>query len=185
MGKIDEVDKNVVADFEKSDRLPMPELEPLERIKNFDEVETGFTEAAVREEAKRCMECGCRDAHECKLRDYATVFGADQHRYKGVKRLFERDDSHAEVVYDSHKCIQCGNCVRLTEEVLGTSAMGFTGRGISARVKPAMDRKLKEVDGRDLEKLVENCPVGALTCQDDEVATLESCFKRPALPEFK
>lgn len=185
MGRIDEVDEIVVADFEKSDRLPMPELEPLERIKSFAEVETGFNEATVREEAERCMECGCRDAHECRLRDYATVSGADQHRYKGVKRLFERDDSHAKVVYDSHKCIQCGNCVRLTEEVLGTSAMGFTGRGISARVKPAMGRKLKEVDSEGLEKIVETCPVGALTCQDDEVATLESCFKRPALPELK
>ncbi len=185
MGKIDEVDQSVVAGFEKTERIPMPELDPLERIQTFDEVETGFSEADVREEAKRCMECGCRDAHECKLRDYATAFGADQHRYTGVKRLFERDDSHPEVVYDSHKCIQCGNCVRLTEEVLGTSAMGFTGRGISARVKPAMDRKLKEVTDQGMDTLVENCPVGALTLQDDEVATLESCFKRPAPPELK
>jgi len=180
MGKIDEVDQRVVEGFEKTDRVPMPELAPMERIKSFAEVETGFAEATVREEAKRCMECGCRDAHECKLRDYATLFGADQNRYKGVKRLFERDMSHAEVVYDSHKCIQCGNCVRLTDEILGTSAMGFTGRGITARVKPAMDRKLKDVNPEGFDRLVENCPVGALTRQDDRVATLEPCFKRPA-----
>ena len=57
--------------------------------------------------------------------------------------------------------------------------MGFTGRGISARVKPAMNRQLKDVSPEGLDRLVENCPVGALTLQDDPVATLEPCFKRP------
>ncbi|MBN1140947.1 MAG: FAD-dependent oxidoreductase [Deltaproteobacteria bacterium] len=179
MGKIQEVDPKVAAGFERAERAPMPELDPQERIRGFSEVETGFDPEAVRAEAQRCMECGCRDAHECKLRSYATAFGADQHRFGGVKRAFERDASHAAVVYDAHKCIQCGNCVRITEEILGTSAMGFTGRGITARVKPAMGRPLGAVDDRQIDRLVENCPVGALTRKDDRVATLEPDFKRP------
>ncbi|NLC69962.1 MAG: FAD-dependent oxidoreductase [Desulfuromonadaceae bacterium] len=182
MGRITEVDSRVAEGFDKVPRAAMPEREVEERIRGFAEVETGFSEAAVRQEAARCMECGCRDVNECRLRSYATEFHADQFHYRGLKRVYERDDSHAEVVYDAHKCIQCGNCVRLSEEILGTSAVGFTGRGISARVRPAMGRPLAEVDGKGIDQLVENCPVGALIRKDDRVAALEPEFKRPEPP---
>ena len=180
MGKIDKVDKNVAQGFDEIARIPMPELKPADRIKTFEEVETGFDPEVVREEARRCMECGCRDAHECRLRSYATAFDADQFQYIGVKRSYERDATHPDIVYETHKCIQCGTCVRITQELLGTSAMGFVGRGITARVMPAMGRDLVEVNGKGLEKIVENCPVGALTLKSAPVATLSPEFKRPA-----
>jgi len=157
----------------------MPEMRPEPRARCFDEVETGFDAEAVRAEAARCMECGCRAARECRLRTYATAFAAEQAKYTGRKRAFLRDASHSEIVYETHKCIQCGTCVRLTEEILGTSAMGFVGRGITARVQPALGRQLAEVDGRGIERIVEACPVGALTFKAAKVAALEPAFKRP------
>ncbi len=184
MGKIKQVNPKVAEGFDKTERIPMPELDPHERIKTFEEVETGFVAETAREEAKRCMECGCRDAHECRLRSYATAFDGDQFRYVGVKREFQRDESHDSIVHESHKCIQCGTCVRITQELLGTDAMGFVGRGIAARVEPAMGRKLVEVNGKGLEKIVENCPVGALTMKDDKVSVLSSVFKRPTSPSL-
>jgi formate dehydrogenase major subunit len=125
------------------------------------------------------MECGCRAAHECRLRTYAMAFAAAQDRFKGRKRQYARDDSHAEVVYETHKCIQCGTCVRLAEEIIGTSAMGFVGRGITARVQPALGRELAKVDCKGIEKLVEACPVGALTLKSARIAALDPEFKRP------
>jgi len=185
MGKIAEVDPKVAEGFDQEARAVMPEREVEERIHGFAEVETGFSEAAVRGEAARCMECGCRDVNDCRLRSYAAEFAADQFRYRGLKRVYERDASHDEVVYDSHKCIQCGNCVRFCEEVLGMAAVGFTGRGIGARVKPALGRPLGAVNGKDIDRLVKNCPVGALIRKDDPVAALEDEFKRPETPELK
>lgn len=179
MGNIATVDKKVAANFAKADRIHMPELEPKARAKSFDEVETGFVEADVREEAKRCMECGCRDAHECRLRSYATVFDAKQDKYTGVKREYQRDETHPDIVHEEGKCIQCGTCVRITEELLGTNSMGFTGRGITARVKPSMGKPLGMVNAKGLKQLVENCPTGALTFKSDKVRTLDSEFKRP------
>jgi formate dehydrogenase major subunit len=180
MGKLDEVPKQSVEKFEKTARRPMPHLDPRKRAKIFDEVETGFTPEMARSEAQRCMECGCRDAHECRLRSYATLLEAEPSRFAGARRDYERDESHTAIVYEAHKCIQCGTCVRTTEELLGTHAMGFVGRGFSARVRPALARSMALVDSEGLTKISENCPVGALTLKTDPVWTLEAQFKRPA-----
>ncbi len=179
MGPLNVIQPAVYAKFEKAERTPMPHLEDEKRRTTFEEVETGFMDQKVIEEAKRCMECGCRDAHECKLRDYATEFGSSAETYAGAHRDFELDESHDSIVYESHKCIQCGNCVRLTEEEIGSHAMGFVGRGFTSRVKPALDVAMALVGHEGLEAIVDNCPVGALTLKSDSVATLKPKFERP------
>lgn len=172
MGELDEIAGAVTEPFEKNARNPMPHLDPKARAKTFDEVETGFTEEQARAEAARCMECGCRDAHECALRDYATAFDVDPSRFSGSRRSFRRDASHEVLVYEEHKCIQCGSCVRACDELFESPCVGFAGRGFTARVKPALDRALVLIDNEHLPKLAEFCPVGALTLKTDSVATL-------------
>ena len=172
MGPLDEVPTDVPAAFEKTDRIPMPHLDALKRSKTFEEVETGFSEEMARSEAARCMECGCRDAHECSLRDFATRYGANADRFGGDRREYRRDDSHAVLVYEEHKCIQCGTCVRVCDELLNSPCLGFSGRGFDARIKPALDRALVLIGDEDLPSLARYCPVGALTLKTDPVATL-------------
>ena len=172
MGELDDIAEAVTEPFEKAARTPMPHLDPKARAKTFDEVETGFAEEQARAEAARCMECGCRDAHECALRETATAFDVDSSRFSGSKRTFRRDESHEVLVYEEHKCIQCGSCVRACDELFEAPIMGFVGRGFEARVKPALDRAMVLVDDEHLPKLAEFCPVGALTLKTDSVATL-------------
>lgn len=173
MGRLDEIPAEVAESFEKEKRIPMPHLDARKRATNFEEVEIGFTEEMARTEAARCMECGCRDAHECSLRNFATRYGAEANRFSGGKRLYRRDDSHDVLVYEEHKCIQCGCCVRACDELLNSPSLGFVGRGFDVRVKPALERSLVLINSEELPKLVEYCPVGALTLKTDSVATLE------------
>jgi formate dehydrogenase major subunit len=173
MGKLDEVPPAVFEQFNPQERTAMPRLAPKQRAGGFDEVEVGFTPEQARSEAARCMECGCRDAHECALRDFATRFGASAERFTGDKRTYRRDDSHAVLVYEEHKCIQCGCCVRACDELLKSPCLGFAGRGFEARVKPALDRRLALINDEELPKVAEYCPVGALTLKTDAVATLK------------
>jgi heterodisulfide reductase subunit A-like polyferredoxin len=47
-------------------QVPVPALDPVERAKSFDEVETGYTEEQAVAEARRCLSCGiCSDCHMC------------------------------------------------------------------------------------------------------------------------
>jgi formate dehydrogenase major subunit len=181
IGKLKDVPKAVYDKFAKSGRVPMPHLDAKARAKSFVEVETGFTKEMAQQEAARCMTCGCRDAFECKLRHYAGEFGATQAQFQGVKRDYCRDESHEEFVHEPSKCVQCGTCVRISEQVLGTGAMGFVNRGFVASVKPALGRPLGKLDVPGLDQLVSNCPTGALTRKADRIAVLSAKFERPKI----
>lgn len=179
MGELKDIPEAVYAEFEKAKRTPMPHRPAAPRAKSFEEVETGFTKEMAQKEAARCMACGCRDAFECKLREYAGLFGASQKQFEGIKREYSLDESHAEIVHEASKCIQCGICVQITDKLLGTSAMGFVNRGFSAVVKPALAKPLAKVNPEGLDRIVDNCPTGALTRKADKVAVLSCEFKRP------
>lgn len=178
MGSLNDIPKAVYTKFDTAKRVVMPHLEAAARIRSFDEVETGFTPEAAREEAKRCMKCGCRDAHECRLREYASQFGVRQDAYEGERRPFEMDESHQHVIHEPSKCIQCGICVQIAEKRLHTAAMGFVQRGFDAVVKPALGRKLADVDDTGIDQLVDNCPTGAFTRKSDPMRTLRPIFRR-------
>ena len=54
--------------FGKLERVKQGELEVLDRISCFKEVETGYTEVEAHHEAERCLECGCSEYADCRLR---------------------------------------------------------------------------------------------------------------------
>jgi ferredoxin len=153
------------ADYKDRERMPkqqMPMLSPAERIKNFEPVELGFTEEQAKAEAKRCMECGCLDVFDCKLRKYAQAYGAVQDRFKGAVREFKLDDKHPWIKRDPNKCILCGTCVRLSNELHGEGVVDFAFRGLNAVVEPPFGESFATSKSKLLGDLVEFCPTGAL-----------------------
>jgi formate dehydrogenase major subunit len=151
------------ADARPGDRVKMPVLEARSRTASFDEVELGLPDTLARAESARCLECGCRAELDCKLRIYGARYGADTLAFAGGdRRRFDRDASHPSVVYESHKCIGCGICVRLGREVLGTEHLGFVNRGFVARVAPPFGRRLGDAPGPIDETVPASCPTGAL-----------------------
>jgi NADPH-dependent glutamate synthase beta subunit-like oxidoreductase len=54
-----------IGKYDPSARAQMPHLEPRERVKNFDQVQKGFTEEMVVQEAQRCISCGSCCVQAC------------------------------------------------------------------------------------------------------------------------
>lgn len=178
MDNLEDIPKKAVERFTREQRISMPFLSPEKRKSGFDEIEKGFHVQMAREEAKRCMECRCRDAHECRLRTYATMFYADRNQLGINSRKYNLDNSHPDIIYEEHKCIKCSLCVRITEELLGTRAMQVVGRGYSVEIKPSPAGRMEFVDSTGLEKIVQNCPVGALTFKKDIVPVGDYIFRQ-------
>jgi NADPH-dependent glutamate synthase beta subunit-like oxidoreductase/ferredoxin len=156
-----EVLEKIMKLFPKVPRIKMRELNPDRRMVHFDEVEQGFTAQEAGAEAKRCIQCGCRGVHECKLRTNATQLFADGTTFHGRTCDYETDESLPKIIYEAHKCIKCRLCVRIAEELFGTRVMRVAGRGFDLQVKPAEARE--PLSSALLTRMVENCPVGALT----------------------
>ncbi|MGE5342228.1 MAG: FAD-dependent oxidoreductase [Candidatus Omnitrophota bacterium] len=148
---------------EKLTRNKMPELKPAERIMDMREVELGYTHDQAHAEPKRCLECGCSEYADCRLRQYADDFNVDIKDYLGETRKYKVDTRHPFIVMDPNKCINCGRCVRTCTEILKVSALGFVNRGFKAVVKPAMEKALLETNCIACGNCVDTCPTGALT----------------------
>ena len=148
--------------FEKSARAKMPHMSPADRKTNFKEVNFGFSEEMAKKEANRCLECGCHDYFECKLISYANDYDVKPSRFAGEKHNRNQENANDLIARNTDKCILCGLCVRVCEEVMGKSAIGLINRGFNTLVEPELGKHLKETECIACGQCVALCPTGAL-----------------------
>ncbi|MGB9623813.1 MAG: [FeFe] hydrogenase, group A, partial [Phycisphaerae bacterium] len=98
----------------------------------------------------------------CQLQALAGELGVRERCYTGEKNNYKIDTSSASIVRDPAKCILCGRCVRVCEEVQGVSAIDFINRGSRARVGTAFDQGLNVSSCVNCGQCVVVCPTGAL-----------------------
>lgn len=148
--------------FSKLPRAKMSHLTPTDRKTNFKEVNFGFSEEQAKEEAMRCLECGCHDYFECKLISYANDYNVNPSRFDGEKHNRNQENANDLIARNTDKCILCGLCVRVCEEVMGKSAIGLINRGFNTLVEPELSKPLKETECIACGQCVALCPTGAL-----------------------
>ena len=170
--KRNDLTEKTFEDRERLFRAKRVAEDPEERIKNFQEVLVGWTPEVAAKEAMRCLECGCGDFFECKLYEYANLYGVNPERFAGEVSVTDKDgnpaapdatdDGHPYIVREEGKCILCGLCVRICEQVEGASALGLVGRGFDTVSKPAFAVPLAESGCTSCGQCVAVCPTGAL-----------------------
>lgn len=147
---------------EKAKRNLMPERRASERVHDFVQVETGLDQPHMKNEAVRCMECGCKTVFSCDLKRYAAEYGVEIARLAGEVRRHRVDRSHPLISLDPNKCILCGRCIRTCSELVGLGVLGFVGRGFATTVRPALGKSMAESACIACGACVESCPTGAL-----------------------
>jgi formate dehydrogenase major subunit len=110
------------------------------------------------------MEClRCDKSGDCKLQDYCYEYGILNGTYKGAMRTPKIDSSNPFYDYDARKCILCGLCVRVCDELQCSNAIGFEDRGFDSNVATPFNEGLINSKCVSCGNCVSVCPVGALT----------------------
>ena len=157
-----EVSEKDYAHIKKTEREKMPVKPAGTRKKSFDEVINGFSEEQAIAEAKRCLQCGCHDYHDCKLIRYANENRIDMRKIKGVKHNSFTERKLVSIERDMGKCMLCGLCVRVCEEKIGKGLLGFNGRGFRTAIKPEFADSIEIVACKNCLECAKICPTGAL-----------------------
>jgi predicted molibdopterin-dependent oxidoreductase YjgC len=108
------------------------------------------------------MDCmTCQKMGNCSLAEYAYEYGVSGDVYGGEKSQEPIDDSNQFIVRDMNKCILCGKCVRVCEEIQVRSVIDFAHRGFDTTVSPAL-LPLGDSECVYCGSCVAVCPTGAL-----------------------
>ncbi len=118
----------------------------------------------------------CARSSSCSLQNIARRLGIETVRYKQSLKNLPKDDSSPSLVRDPNKCILCGDCVRVCAEVQGIGAIDFAYRGSNARVVPAFDKKLNQVECVNCGQCAVVCPTGAIVPKSQRQQVWEAIY---------
>jgi len=109
------------------------------------------------------MECPvCERQGDCRFQDLIYEYGSPEDPLPFERVAMPRDVGSRVVVRDPEKCIICGKCVRICDEIQGVAAIGLVNRGLQAHVATLLERPL---DCEFCGQCVNACPVGALVAR--------------------
>ena len=89
----------------------------------------------------------CEKNGSCELQRYAYEFGIEENRFAGpdhARRELPVREDNPFIRYEPEKCILCGRCVRVCEEVQVRGILDFAFRGFEVRVTTAFGEPLTE-----------------------------------------
>ena len=115
-----------------------------------------------------CLTCGRNGT--CELQALAADFGIRGENIKRIVTPVPLDASNGSIIIDSTKCIKCGRCVQVCQDVQDVWALSFLDRGINTRMAPAGDITLAESPCVKCGQCSNHCPTGAIVENDETPA---------------
>ncbi len=104
----------------------------------------------------------CVRNKNCELQDLSAQYGIREHRYAGESKDHAIDISSPSMERDPAKCILCGRCVRVCNEVQQVGAIDFTKRGFQSIVTTPYNKGLNISDCILCGQCILVCPTAAL-----------------------
>ncbi len=164
----------------KEPRYRMKALEADERNKSYVEYEIPYSTSEIVAESSRCLQCTCEAIGFCDLRRLGVEYGTtlqtlepqhnqgagyrsvSENRFTGVNHDYIRDDSHAFILREPSRCIDCGRCANVCAEVVGAACYDFMRVGFDTLVTTPLDMSLNDTPCVSCGRCAETCPTGAL-----------------------
>jgi len=120
----------------------------------------------------------CVRNKNCELQDLSEEHHVRNRRIRGQKNKQHLDISSASIVRDPEKCILCGRCVYVCEQVMGVACIDFTNRGNKSTVGTAFQQGLNTSSCVNCGQCIMVCPTGALT-EQNHFAEIQQALNDP------
>ncbi len=119
-----------------------------------------------------CLQC-LRNQN-CELQRLAAEFGIRDVEFEPMLRNLPVDNSTPSIVLNPEKCVQCGRCVNVCQDMQNVYALEFLQRGIGTRIAPAADVTLNDSPCVKCGQCSAHCPVGAIYEHDQTLDVWKS-----------
>ena len=118
--------------------------------------------------ANHCRDCTvCENNNKCKLQDLAMRFNIEGVRFPNrAKSTKGEDESSVCITRDAGKCILCGDCVRVCNEIQKVGAIDFAHRGSNMTISTAFNMPLAESPCVGCGQCAAVCPTGAIVVKN-------------------
>jgi bidirectional [NiFe] hydrogenase diaphorase subunit len=147
-----------------------------ERIQKFRRM---IVELLFAERNHICAVC-VTNGH-CELQAMAQRLGVNHIAFPYLHPQFQLDASHPRYEVDHNRCILCGRCIRVCDEIEGAHTRDMRNRGIRTLVITDMDEPWGSSETcTSCGKCVQVCPTGALAEKGKSVAEMSK--RRQFLP---
>ncbi len=119
--------------------------------------------------ANHCRDCTvCENNQKCKLQDLAMRFNIEGVRFPNRAKSTKNDDTSSVcIVRDAGKCILCGDCVRVCNEIQNVGAIDFAHRGSKMVISTAFGKPLAESPCVGCGQCAAVCPTGAIVVKNN------------------
>lgn len=112
------------------------------------------------------VDCGiCNKSGECMLQDHHFAHNGSPSTSRDAKthatKFFPLSKR---IMLDNERCIMCSRCVRFTDEISKSHALGVKNRGDHSLIRPSEDVNFDDDPYSD--NVIDICPVGALLSRD-------------------
>lgn len=124
-----------------------------------------------------CLQCP--RSGSCELQNIAADFGIRDIPFPKEVIHRDNDTSTPSLVLNPDKCIKCGRCAEVCQQMQNVWALEFIGRGEKTVMAPAADVKLAESPCIKCGQCSAHCPVGAIY-ENDETAKVWAALRDPA-----
>jgi len=104
----------------------------------------------------------CVATGDCELQSLAYKYQMDNTRYQYSWPTQTTDSSHPNIVLDHNRCILCGRCIRICDEITGAHALDFGKRGWKTNVCADINQPLGESSCISCGGCFQVCPTGAI-----------------------
>jgi len=118
----------------------------------------------------------CPKSGACRLQSIAKQLGVKEVRFKRMGAPEPVDLTSPCIARDPGKCVLCGDCVRVCDEIQAVGALDFAYRGAQARVVTRNNKGIGDVECVGCGQCVKVCPVGALTIKTNLTDVWEEIY---------